>query len=51
MPAGQLHIDLRERVSYAIAKIDETIVDTDSPEDQRDNNREEDQKCTHCSPP
>ena len=38
---GQLHVDLREGVLDAIAKIDEGIVDKNCKEDYRDNYREE----------
>ncbi len=38
---GQLHVNLRETVFNAIAKIDQTIVDANCIKDYRDNYREE----------
>ncbi len=37
----QLHVDLSERIFDAIAKIDESVIDTNCIEDYRDNYREE----------
>ena len=43
MSSGELHIDLRERVTNSIAFIDEAIVNANAPEKYRGKNAEENQ--------
>jgi hypothetical protein len=42
--SGKLNVDLGERVPDAVALVDQTVVNTDSVENDRGDDREEDQK-------
>jgi hypothetical protein len=44
MAPCKLHIDLGERIAHAVTFVDQTVVDTDHPENYRGNNAQENQE-------